>query len=68
MIYVWTTDASFRSYAFLERRSRPNFRSGAAVLNARSTGVDCFVLDYKMPDMNGSIWRAACGGADIATR
>lgn len=30
------------------------FRSGAAVLNAvRSTGVDCFVIDYKMPDMNG---------------
>ena len=30
------------------------FRSGAALLNAvRSTGVDCFVLDYKMPDMNG---------------
>jgi two-component system response regulator FixJ len=30
------------------------FRSGAAVLNAAlSTGVDCFVIDYKMPDMNG---------------
>lgn len=30
------------------------FRSGAALLNAvRSTGVDCFVIDYKMPDMNG---------------
>jgi two-component system, LuxR family, response regulator FixJ len=30
------------------------FRSGAAVLNtALSTGVDCFVVDYKMPDMNG---------------
>ena len=30
------------------------FRSGSALLNAvRSTGVDCFVIDYKMPDMNG---------------
>jgi FixJ family two-component response regulator len=30
------------------------FRSGAALLNAvRSTGVDCFVIDYKMPEMNG---------------
>jgi two-component system response regulator FixJ len=30
------------------------FRSGASLLNAvRSTGVDCFVIDYKMPDMNG---------------
>jgi two-component system, LuxR family, response regulator FixJ len=30
------------------------FRSGAALLNAvRPTGVDCFVIDYKMPDMNG---------------
>jgi two-component system, LuxR family, response regulator FixJ len=30
------------------------FRNGPALLNAvRSTGVDCFVLDYKMPTMNG---------------
>ena len=30
------------------------FRNGAALLSAvRSTGVDCFVIDYKMPDMNG---------------
>src|SRR6267154_3047108 len=30
------------------------FRNGASLLNAvRSTGVDCFVIDYKMPDMNG---------------
>jgi two-component system response regulator FixJ len=30
------------------------FRNGAALLNAvRSAGVDCFVIDYKMPDMNG---------------
>jgi FixJ family two-component response regulator len=30
------------------------FSSGASLLNAvRPTGVDCFVIDYKMPDMNG---------------
>lgn len=30
------------------------FRNGASLLNAvRSTDVDCFVIDYKMPDMNG---------------
>jgi two-component system response regulator FixJ len=30
------------------------FRSGAAVLNAAApTDVDCFVVDYKMPDING---------------
>ena len=30
------------------------FRNGNALLNAaRPTGVDCFVIDYKMPDMNG---------------
>jgi two-component system, LuxR family, response regulator FixJ len=30
------------------------FRNGASLLNeVRPTGVDCFVIDYKMPDMNG---------------
>jgi two-component system response regulator FixJ len=30
------------------------FRNGASLLSAvRSTGIDCFVIDYKMPDMNG---------------
>jgi len=30
------------------------FRNGAALLNAvRSAGADCYVIDYKMPDMNG---------------
>src|ERR1700722_5487496 len=30
------------------------FRNGAALLNAvGSTGVDCFVIDYRMPNMNG---------------
>jgi two-component system response regulator FixJ len=30
------------------------FRSGSALLNAAvSKGADCFVIDYKMPNMNG---------------
>jgi FixJ family two-component response regulator len=30
------------------------FRSGGALLNALdATPVDCFVIDYKMPDING---------------
>src|SRR6266700_2110756 len=30
------------------------FRNAAALLDAtRPTGVDCLVIDYKMPDMNG---------------
>jgi FixJ family two-component response regulator len=30
------------------------FRSGSSLLNAtHAVGVDCFVIDYKMPDMNG---------------
>lgn len=30
------------------------FRSGGAALNAPDPGdVDCFVIDYKMPDING---------------
>ena len=43
------------------------FRSGAALLNAvRSTGVDCFVLDYKMPDMNGLDLAGRLRNRDIA--
>ncbi len=30
------------------------FRNGAALLNSvHAPGADCFVIDYKMPDMNG---------------
>src|SRR5437016_3944981 len=29
------------------------FRTGAAMLRALVPAVDCFVIDYKMPDMNG---------------
>ena len=36
------------------------FRSGTALLNADGTrGADCYVIDYKMPDING---------LDLATR
>ena len=43
------------------------FRNGAALLNAvRSTGVDCFVLDYKMPDMNGLDLAGRLRNRDIA--
>ena len=43
------------------------FRNGASLLNAvRSTGVDCFVIDYKMPDMNGIDLAASLRKRDIA--
>ena len=30
------------------------FRNGTALLNAvRNPGADCYVIDYKMPDING---------------
>ena len=57
-IYVVDDDADvLGSLRFLLETDGFNvrtFRSGAALLNAvRPTGVDCFVIDYKMPDMNG---------------
>lgn len=43
------------------------FRNGASLLNAvRATGVDCFVIDYKMPDMNGIDLAASLRKRDIA--
>ena len=43
------------------------FRNGASLLNAvRSTGVDCFVIDYKMPDMNGIDLAGQLRNRDIA--
>jgi FixJ family two-component response regulator len=43
------------------------FRNGAAVLNAAdSTGADCFVIDYKMPDMNGVDLAGRLRNRDIA--
>jgi two-component system response regulator FixJ len=57
-IYVVDDDAdvlgSLRFLLETDGFSVRTFRSGEALLNAvRSTGVDCFVIDYKMPDMNG---------------
>ena len=43
------------------------FRSGESLLSAvRSTGVDCFVIDYKMPDMNGIDLAGRLRNRDIA--
>jgi two-component system response regulator FixJ len=43
------------------------FRNGASLLNAvRSSGVDCFVIDYKMPDMNGLDLASRLRNRDIA--
>jgi two-component system, LuxR family, response regulator FixJ len=43
------------------------FRNGPTLLNAvRSTGVDCFVIDYKMPDMNGIDLAGCLRNRDIA--
>jgi two-component system, LuxR family, response regulator FixJ len=43
------------------------FRNGPALLSAvRQTGVDCFVIDYKMPDMNGLDLASRLRKRDIA--
>jgi two-component system response regulator FixJ len=57
-VYVVDDDAdvlgSLRFLLETDGFSVRTFRTGEALLNAvRSTKVDCFVIDYKMPDMNG---------------
>jgi two-component system, LuxR family, response regulator FixJ len=43
------------------------FRNGTSLLNAvRASGVDCFVIDYKMPDMNGIDLAGRLRNRDIA--
>ena len=43
------------------------FRNGASLLNAvRASAVDCFVIDYKMPDMNGIDLAGRLRSRDIA--
>jgi len=43
------------------------FRSGKALLNAvRASGADCFVIDYKMPDINGIDLAGLLRDRDIA--
>ena len=58
MVYVVDDDAgvlgSLRFLLETDGFAVRTFRSGAAVLNAGPpTDADCFVVDYKMPDMNG---------------
>ena len=44
------------------------FRNGAALLNAVvSNGADCFVIDYKMPNMDGIDLASRLRNHDIAT-
>jgi len=44
------------------------FRSGAALLNAvASDGADCFVVDYKMPNMSGLDLAGHLRSRDIVT-
>jgi FixJ family two-component response regulator len=58
IIYVVDDDAgvlgSLRFLLEIDGFDVHTFRSGESLLNAvHPTGVDCFVIDYKMPDMNG---------------
>jgi two-component system, LuxR family, response regulator FixJ len=57
MVYVVDDDAgvlgSLRFLLETDGFAVRTFRSGAAVLNAAPTDADCFVIDYKMPDING---------------
>jgi FixJ family two-component response regulator len=41
------------------------FRSGTALLNGITTGADCFVIDYKMPAINGIDLASRLRGRDI---
>ena len=70
-IYVVDDDADvLGSLRFLLESDGFNvrtFRNGASLLNAvSSTGVDCFVIDYKMPDMNGIDLAGRLRNRDIA--
>ena len=70
-VYVVDDDADvLRSLRFLLEADGFNvrtFRNAEALLNTvRSTGVDCFVIDYKMPDMNGIELARRLRNRDIA--
>ena len=70
-VYVVDDDLDvLRSLRFLLETDGFNVRTfgnGASLLNAvRSTGVDCFVIDYKMPDMNGIDLAGRLRNRDIA--
>jgi two-component system, LuxR family, response regulator FixJ len=71
MVYVVDDDADvLGSLRFLLETDGFNvrtFRNGASLLNAaRSDNVDCFVIDYKMPDMNGIDLAGRLRNRDIA--
>ena len=71
VVYVVDDDADvLRSLRFLLETDGfivKTFSSGASLLNAvRSTGVHCFVIDYKMPDMNGIDLAGRLRNRDIA--
>jgi FixJ family two-component response regulator len=57
MVYVVDDDAgvlgSLRFLLETDGFAVRTFWSSAAVLNAAPTDADCFVIDYKMPDING---------------
>lgn len=70
-VYVVNDDADvLGSLQFLLETDGFNvrtFRNGGALLNVvGSTGVDCFVIDYKMPDMNGIDLARRLRNRDIA--
>jgi two-component system, LuxR family, response regulator FixJ len=72
-IYVVDDDADvLRSLRFLLEADGfdvRTFRNASALLDAaRSTGVDCFVIDYKMPDMNGIDLARRLRHRDMAAR
>src|SRR6266581_4466317 len=71
MIYVVDDDADvLGSLRFLLETDGfvvRTFRNGPALLRAiSSTGVDCFVIDYKMPEMNGIDLASRLRKRDIA--
>lgn len=70
-VYVVNDDADvLGSLQFLLETDGFNvrtFRSAKALLNAvRTNGVDCFVIDYKMPDINGIDLAGLLRNRDIA--
>ncbi len=70
-VYVVDDDAdvlgSLRFLLETDGFSVRTFRNGEALLKTvRSTGVDCFVIDYKMPDMNGIELARRLRNRDIA--
>ncbi|MGQ0681140.1 response regulator transcription factor [Bradyrhizobium sp.] len=71
MIYVVDDDTDFLgSLQFLLETDGfdvRTFRSGAALLQDEATnGADCFVIDYKMPNMNGLDLIKRLRGRDIS--